>query len=169
MNLASETLDRILRAAAQMLAPFDDDAMSRQPAPGKWSPKQILGHLIDSAYNNHGRFLIAADQDHLRFPGYDQNAWVERNGYQEQDAREVVSTFFVVQSHLGQLLNNLPDELLNRQTTDHTFATMAMRPFPDGAPSCLGYFIEDYLFHLVHHLKQIDPDFKEDWYIGYQR
>jgi hypothetical protein len=169
LNPASETLHGILRAAAQMLAPFDEATLSHQPAPGKWSPKQILGHLIDSAYNNHGRFLMAADQDHLRFPGYDQNAWVNRNGYQQQDAREVVSTFLAVQSHLGHLLSNLPDDLLNRQTTEHAFATTAMRPFEEGAPSCLGYFIEDYLFHLVHHLKQIDPSFNEDWYIGYER
>ncbi|MFT5999672.1 MAG: hypothetical protein ACI81P_002130 [Neolewinella sp.] len=143
--------------------------MSRQPAPDKWSPKQVLGHLIDAAYNNHCRFLMAADQDHLRFPGYDQDAWGERNGYQQQDDREVVSTFFVVQSHLGQLLANLPDELLNRQTTEHAFATTAMCPFTAGAPSCLGCFIENFLFHLVHHLKQIGPAFNEDWYIGYQR
>jgi hypothetical protein len=169
MNLASQTLDGILRAAAQMLAPLDAETMSRQPAPHKWSPKQILGHLIDSAYNNHLRFLIAADQDHLLFPGYDQRAWVDRNGYQQRDAREVVSTFLTVQNHLGELLGSLPEELLNRQTTKHAFATTAMRPFTEGAPSCLGYFIEDYLFHLVHHLKQIDPNFEADWYIGYQR
>ena len=118
MNTAAITLHGILRAAAQMLAPLDAEAMGHQPAPGKWSPKHVLGHLIDSAYNNHRRFLMAADQDHLRFPGYNQTAWVDRNGYQNRDAHEVVSTFLAVQSHLGHLLASLPDDLLNRQTTE---------------------------------------------------
>ena len=167
-SIASQTLHSILRAAAQMLNKKDEKELSHQPAPGKWSPQQILGHLTDSAYNNHSRVLIAADQDHLRFPGYDQEAWVTRNGYQQREGREVVATFLAAQRHLAHLLATLPEGLLNRQTTEHDFDRMAMRKLMPGAPSSLGFLIEDYLFHLVHHLRQIDPEFSAEWYIGYR-
>lgn len=167
--IASKTLQSILRAAAQMLEKKSEKELSHHPALGKWSPKQVLGHLTDSAYNNHGRFLIAADQDHLRFPGYNQEAWVTRNGYQQREGREVITTFLAAQGHLAHLLATLPENLLNRKTSEHDFDRMAMRSVAPGAPSCLGFLIEDYLFHLVHHLRQIDPDFSADWYIGYQR
>ena len=169
MNLAPSTLHGILRAAAQMLVKFDDEFLSTQPAPGKWSPIQILGHLTDSAYNNHRRFLVAADQDHLRFEGYDQEAWVVRNGYQQRETAEVIETFRQAQIHLTEMLYQIPEALLNRQTREHDFDKMAMRRVEAGAESCLGFLIEDYLFHLVHHLKQIDPTFSAEWYIGYDK
>lgn len=169
MNLAPSTLHGILRAAAQMLVKFDDNFLSSPLAPGKWSPIQILGHLTDSAYNNHRRFLMAADQDHLRFAGYNQEAWVIRNGYQQRETAEVIETFRAAQHHLAEMLFHLPEELLNRKTREHDFDKMAMRPVQKGAESCLGFLIEDYLFHLVHHLKQIDPTFSAEWYIGYNK
>lgn len=169
MNTAFYTLHGILRAAAQMLMEFDDDFLGSQPAPGKWSPIQILGHLTDSAYNNHRRFLMAADQDHLRFDGYDQEAWVIRNGYQERETAEVIETFRAAQNHLAEMIGRIPEELMNRKTREHEFDRMAMRKVKPAAESCLGFLIEDYLFHLVHHLRQIDPNFDAEWYIGYEK
>ena len=66
------TIDR----AAERLGTFDDIEAGRPTAPGKWSKKEIVGHLIDSAANNHGRFVRAQLQDDLVFAGYDQDAWV---------------------------------------------------------------------------------------------
>jgi hypothetical protein len=169
MNLASSTLHGILRAAAQMFVKYDDEFLSQQPAPEKWSPIQILGHLTDSAYNNHRRFLMAADQDHLRFSGYNQEAWVIRNGYQERETGEVIETFRMAQHHLAEMIDRLPEELLSRKTREHELDKMAMRHVAPGSESCLGYMVEDYLFHLVHHLKQIDPTFSAEWYIGYDK
>ncbi len=151
-----------------MLADKEEDFLNHQPAPGRWSPKQIIGHLIDSAYNNHRRILLAMNQDHLRFVGYNQVDWVVKNRYQQRDIREVVSTFLAVQQHLAEMLSGLPQSLLERQTTDHEFDRMAMLKIPAGAPASLGFLIEDYLFHLVHHLRQIDAGFQAEWQLGYQ-
>ncbi|MEM9529117.1 MAG: DinB family protein, partial [Bacteroidota bacterium] len=70
--MPTKTLLSILRAAAPQLEAIPDEVFSQSSGPGRWSQKQILGHLIDSAYNNHQRFLRAPHQDHLRFVGYDQ-------------------------------------------------------------------------------------------------
>src|SRR6185503_3729287 len=71
-----DSFDRIVVEAAARLRAITDDAASTRPAPGKWSPKEIVGHLIDSAVNNQARFVRAQLQDDLIFPGYDQDAWV---------------------------------------------------------------------------------------------
>ena len=169
MSLAPSTLHGILRAAAEMFMNHDDAYLSKKPAPDKWSPIEILGHLTDSAYNNHRRFLMAADQNHLRFSGYNQEAWVVRNGYQQRETADVIETFRTAQLHLAEMLYHLPEELMNRKTREHDFDRMAMRKVAAGTESCLGFLIEDYLYHLVHHLKQIDPTFSAEWYIGYDK
>lgn len=113
--------------------------------------------------------MMAADQSHLRFSGYNQEAWVIRNGYQERETGEVIETFRIAQHHLAEMIDRLPEELLNRKTREHDLDKGAMRYVAPGSESCLGYMVEDYLFHLVHHLKQIDSTFSAEWYIGYDK
>ncbi|MEM1358196.1 MAG: DinB family protein, partial [Bacteroidota bacterium] len=113
--MPTKTLLSILRAAAPQLEAIPDEVFSQSSGPGRWSQKQILGHLIDSAYNNHQRFLRAPHQDHLRFVGYDQEEWVLRNAYQERDKAEVIQTFLTVQTHLAQAIATQPEEVLSRQ------------------------------------------------------
>ncbi|MEL7161262.1 MAG: DinB family protein [Bacteroidota bacterium] len=167
--MLSSQLLSIVAEAERRLSAIPTDELDHKPAADRWSKKEILGHLIDSAYNNHQRFLRAPSQDHLRFVGYDQNEWVRRNAYQQREAREVVATFLAVQRHLAHTIATLSPEVLERTTTDHEFDRMAMRAVPAGAPASLGFLIEDYLFHLVHHLRQICGEFATDWYAGYQR
>ncbi|MEO0731249.1 MAG: DinB family protein [Bacteroidota bacterium] len=167
--MLSDKLRTITDEAEDRLAALSPTEISTRPAPDRWSKKEILGHLIDSAYNNHQRFLRGATQDHLRFVGYDQEEWVRRNAYQERDAQEVIATFLVAQRHLAHVIDTLPPKVLDRTTSDHDFDRMAMRTVPAGSPASLGFLIEDYLFHLVHHLRQIFGEFTTDWYAGYQR
>ena len=70
---------------------IDDEAASTSPAPGKWSPKEVIGHLIDSAANNHGRFILAQQTDDMVFPTYDQEFWVAAQHYNERAWPELVS------------------------------------------------------------------------------
>lgn len=167
-TLLSENLRGILRVVAPLLRQIPEADLSHKAALNKWSGKEILGHLIDSAYNNHRRFLRAIDQEDLIFTGYDQEAWVVLNGYQEREGSEVIDTFLLVQQHLAALISRLPTERLNALTTRHEFHRMAMRSVEENSPSSLGFLIEDYLFHLMHHLRQIIPDFQAKWYAGYQ-
>jgi hypothetical protein len=74
---------RVVDQAARDLSDVDDSAARRKPAPRKWSIKEIVGHLIDSASNNHKRFVEAQAKDDLICLGYAQDAWVQLQRYQE--------------------------------------------------------------------------------------
>src|SRR6266498_1695508 len=80
------TIDR----AAERLAAVSDREAARSPAPGKWSKKEIVGHLIDSAANNHGRFVRAQLQEELVFPGYDQDAWVRVQRHRDRSWSDLI-------------------------------------------------------------------------------
>ena len=129
--------------------------ISSKPLPHKWSKKEILGHLIDSAYNNHQRFLRGQKKEDLIFEGYDQNEWVARNNYQQRDEKEVIALFLSVHFHLAELVDNISSDDLDRTTKNHNFDEICMNHVEKGKPSSLRYLVEDYIFHLEHHLGQI--------------
>lgn len=131
-----------------------------KPTPQKWSKIEILGHLIDSAYNNHRRFLLAVNQDHLIFDGYDQNEWVIRNQYNTRKIEEVVNAWQTANRQLRYCVDGLPQEVLLRKTTKHSFHKMCFNSIPEGQESSLHYLLWDYFDHMEHHLSQILPNYK---------
>ena len=71
----------------------DETAAVRPSGEGSWSPKEELGHLIDSAANNHMRFVRASLDGTYRGPGYAQRDWVSIHGYQKMPWSDIVSTW----------------------------------------------------------------------------
>lgn len=140
--------------SVRLLAIPERDA-SRSPAPGKWSPKEVIGHLIDSASNNHGRFVRASLSDEMVFPGYDQDAWVTAQRYNELAWRELISLWLSFNAHIASLIERIPPDRLSLQRTTHNLDQLAWRPVPRDQPVTLEYFVRDYLGHLKHHLAQI--------------
>lgn len=154
----SNQLHQIVAQAAPILKALDEAHFSLRPAPGKWSKKEILGHLIDSAYNNHQRFIRAEKQGNLVFSGYDQVDWVIKNNYQERALVELVDTWVITNEHLAILLAQLSTAAYEQQYTDHNFHQICMvRPAKE-EPMSLAYLVEDYIFHLQHHLAQLIED-----------
>ena len=76
-------LRNAIKKATPLLENIGDEPSRQSREPGKWSPREIIGHLIDSASNNHQRFVRALFQDDLVFPGYDQDAWVAAQAYRD--------------------------------------------------------------------------------------
>src|SRR5580765_418455 len=74
-DVASDLL-QIVEAALPRLRSVSDAEAARPRAPGKWSAKQVIGHLVDSAANNHQRFVRAQQGTELEFPGYAQDHWI---------------------------------------------------------------------------------------------
>lgn len=140
--------------SVRLLAISDKDA-SRKPAPDKWSPKEVIGHLIDSASNNHGRFVRASLSDDMVFPGYDQDAWVGVQRYNELAWRELVSLWLSFNAHIAAVVERIPSDRLSLQRTTHNLDKLAWKAVPRDQPVTLEYFIRDYLGHLKHHLAQI--------------
>ena len=154
-----QILDAIITQAAPQLNSISLEEFAFKENPGKWSKQEILGHLIDSAYNNHRRFLIATYQDSLVFDGYQQDNWVQLNGYQKRDHNEIIFTWVSANQHLSFLLESIPEEIIFKETTDHNFHVIGMKRPEEGTLSSLGYLIWDYLFHMEHHLAQILPNY----------
>ncbi len=128
-------------------------------APGKWSPKEIIGHLIDSASNNHQRFVRAQFKDDLIFDGYRQDEWVSAQHYQQEEWRQLVMLWKTFNLHLLHAVVQIPGPLLVKEHFRHNLDERAFKPVPKDRPATLEYFIIDYLDHMKHHLRQIIPDF----------
>ncbi|MBL7828579.1 MAG: DinB family protein [Saprospiraceae bacterium] len=114
--------------------------------PDRWSKQEILGHLIDSAANNHHKFVrtATAPGGHLEFVGYAQNQWVAVQNYQEMNWPELIEFWYTYNRHLVRLMENLP-----ASTHLHTISIDQQEPLT------LEFIMHDYNDHLEHHLSQI--------------
>lgn len=146
--------DAVNRAEAE-LSRLSDERARAHPAPGKWSTKEVIGHLIDSAANNHRRFVLGQLHEGLTFDGYEQDGWVRVQRYQDAPWPALVATWAAYNRHLVHLASVIPAETLTRERRDHNFQDIASRPIEKRAPTTLEWLIEDYVFHLEHHLGQI--------------
>jgi hypothetical protein len=152
---ASE-LQQLVGTYAARLSKLDDSAIRRRPAPGKWSIAEIIGHLVDSAANNHQRFVRGPRQDSLVFTGYAQDDWVAAQGYQNAEFVPLLELWRGYNLHLARVMQLMPAAARDKAYTRHNFDQVAFRPMPADKPATLGWFMEDYVEHLKHHLKQID-------------
>jgi len=151
---ARRLVDALNRATPALLA-LDDAATTRRPAPGKWSPREIIGHLVDSASNNHQRFVRMRDRDDLVVEGYEQDAWVAAQRYQDAPWAELVLLWMTYNRHLARLMAATPAADRERVRHRHNLDLRAYRPVPADRGATLGYFMNDYVDHLEHHLAQV--------------
>ena len=135
-------LSDIVDKAPSILRGADDETMSAKPAPGKWSKKEILGHLIDSAANNHQRFVRGQFELTPEIK-YDQNNWNKFSFHQQIDWEQMVSFWTEYNKQLIEIIKRIPPENLGRQVkVGNDLQT-------------LEFLIVDYVDHLEHHLNQI--------------
>lgn len=144
----------VREAAAKLLAVADEDAR-RRPAPGKWSMKEIIGHLIDSAANNHARFVRGQIEEGLRFDGYDQEAWVRVQKYQERPWGDLVRLWQAYNDHLAWVMASGDRIAIARPRGNHTLDRIAWQAVEADEKTTLAYFMRDYAAHLRHHLRQV--------------
>jgi len=108
------------------------------------SRKQILGHLIDSATNNHQRFIRMQLTPELQFPGYEQNAWVKLSHYEAPPWRELVILLAAYNRHLADVMEHIAPETLG-----HIWDYRGEGRYD------LEFVVTDYVVHLRHHVEQI--------------
>jgi DinB superfamily len=144
-----------IKKATPLLKGIGDEASRRPPKPGKWCPREVVGHLVDSASNNHQRFVRALFQDDLVFPGYDQDAWVSVQTYREEPWDDLIELWRTFNLHLARLMESVPEEQLSKSRSRHNLDVLAWKPFPREQPATLDYFMADYVAHLKHHLRQV--------------
>ena len=132
----------IIQKAPSMLTQISEEKMSEKPAPNKWSKKEIIGHLIDSATNNHHRF-VRGQFEAIPEIQYDQNGWNKYSFYQQIDSKQIILFWTIYNSQLIEIIKLIPKDKLERQVKvgDNLLT--------------IEYLIIDYVKHLEHHLKQV--------------
>jgi len=126
-----------------LLNAMDAQAFSAKPAPGKWSKKEVIGHLIDSAANNHHRFVRGQFED-MPFIRYDQNKWNEHNYYQQMDKAQVIAFWTIYNKQLLELIKRIPNNKLSNKVRTEGENGLTLQ-----------FLIEDYVVHMEHHLRQV--------------
>jgi hypothetical protein len=142
-ELADELRAEVGRAAENLQA-MGEEGAGRSRGPGRWVAKEILGHLIDSAVNNHMRFVRAQIVSPLVMPDYEQEAWVAIQRYRERPWAELVDLWVALNRHLAVVMEGVPAEKLQTPCR-----------IGDGEPGTLESLLRHYLEHLKHHLEQL--------------
>jgi hypothetical protein len=142
IDKAISRLNYLIANIPSILSAIGEEKMSEKPSPNKWSKKEILGHLLDSATNNHQRF-VRGQFEIIPEIRYDQNKWNEYSFYQQIDSNQIISFWTVYNRQLVEIIKRVSIENLKREvkTGENLFT--------------IEFLINDYVEHLEHHLKQI--------------
>lgn len=143
-----ELLDIVVSYAIK-IKDIPEMEFSAKPLANKWSKKEVLGHLIDSAQNNMRRFIVA--QYETTPPPkiiYDQDFWVRASNYQQMKKEDIVTLWTIVNQQLAGVLRNMP-----RAHFSHTADTGRLKT----ELHTLEWLAIDYVKHMKHHLNQIFP------------
>lgn len=142
-GLATQLQETVDRETVHLCNVREEDAV-KKPAPNKWSHKEELGHLIDSACNNHLRFVVGSTQPKFQGAGYEQDAWVDRHGYNEMPWADILDFWKRYNHFLATLVGRIPADRMQTPCI-----------IGNGAPVTLQFVIEDYILHLQHHVDHI--------------
>ena len=141
-STALSRLELLCDTIPTLLHQIEQPVFTQKTNPEKWSKKEILGHLIDSATNNHHRFVRAQFEINFKLT-YDQNNWNSYNYYQQISATQLIDFWTVYNMQLVALLRNISPEQLQ------------LCCYVGDQLSTLDFLIVDYVQHLEHHLHQI--------------
>lgn len=140
-----QILKNIVNEELQRFVNISEEEWSAKISPDKWSKKEILGHLCDSALSNIRRFVITQYKENENIV-YDQNFWVKAQNYQNVPTSDIINLWKFLNLQIVNVVENIPDEDLQR-TCDMTKTETKI--------FTLEYIINDYIDHLQHHLKAI--------------
>lgn len=133
-----------LIAVPGRLAAISLERAAAKPAPDAWSPKEELGHLIDSADNNHQRIVRAQLENNLALPDYDGDRWVELHGYHNREWTDLIALW-----RSGNTLLLSAAEAAPESAWLHTLTVGGSEPMT------LSFIFDDYIAHMAVHLRHI--------------
>lgn len=142
MNNAIERLRFAIRELPAVLARITDAEASEPQGPNRWAKKEVVGHLIDSASNNHQRFVRGQLEAGQTFPRYEQEGWVRVQRYCAAPWAELIDLWRLYNRHLLRVAESMPEEA--RRSTCRV---------GDGTELTLAALFVDYVDHLEHHIR----------------
>lgn len=143
MQATIEHLEKIIKNYYRRLESIPEEEYAAKPRPDKWSKKEILGHLVDSAQNNIRRFIVTQYEE-LPHIGYEQNKWVALNGYQDHPSGDLVVLWRLLNRQMCRILSGIGPDAAQRK------CIMANKN-----AYTIEWMAADYCNHLLHHLHQI--------------
>lgn len=141
MTPIAEELNTIINKYRSSFQSIGEDEFNFKPSPVKWSKKEILGHLIDSAQNNIRRFIVAQYEDKPKIV-YNQDKWVALSDYQHYNRDDLVELWWLLNKHISHILKNMEPEMVKRECQTEESHN-------------LEWLAGDYIRHLRHHLHQV--------------
>ncbi len=125
-----------------VLIQINEDEMAKKVAFNKWSKKEILGHLIDSATNNHQRF-VRGQFETVPEISYDQNNWNTFSYYQQIDSQQIITFWTIYNRQLIEIIKRIPSDNLKKMIRV-------------GAKTVtIENLVIEYIEHLEHHINQL--------------
>src|SRR5262245_34527179 len=106
MEKVCNELDSIVKEFEAKFSQIADAEFSAKPNPAKWSKKEVVGHLIDSAHSNLRRFVVG-QYDHQPNIVYQQDFWVQTNGYQQAKKEDVITLWRLMNQQIATVLSNM--------------------------------------------------------------
>ncbi len=144
MREVTKRLNYLIEALPIRVKQFQEQDFSAQLS-NKWSKKEILGHLCDSATNNHHRFIkIQLERQPFVVVPYNQNNWVLIQNYQAMPIIEIVCFWTTLNRHIVRVISEIPEDRL-----------LYLCDIGNNKSVTLTELIQDYLRHIDHHLRQI--------------
>lgn len=147
MRSIADRLSETVRLAKPPLLSISEARASEKRYAEKWSLKEILGHLVDSAANNHQRIVRMQESRDIGMFTYTQEHWVASQKYHLEPWEAIVDLWFHYNVHLAHIIGEVDPRTLEH-VCDMGYAS----------PATLAFVIEDYLRHVQHHLGQIFDD-----------
>ena len=144
-----EELRGLIEHATKNFTQFSDEAWSTKPAPEKWSKKEILGHLIDSALTNLRRFVMTQYLQEQNIV-YHQDEWVVLQHYQQADTAELIALWQLLNKQIIRVTSQIPQEKMQNLCDTGKYGSSEKQT--------LDFLISDYNEHMKHHLRAILED-----------
>ncbi|MBY6038033.1 DinB family protein [Fictibacillus nanhaiensis] len=112
-----QILGEQMKETVTMLSSLSEEQSKFRYAPGKWSIKEVIGHITDTERIMSFRLLSIARGESALLPGYDENQYVEEAEFDKQSLNELLDHFACVRQSTIHLLKSLSQEMLARRGT----------------------------------------------------
>jgi hypothetical protein len=141
MELIAKDLETTISQYYPVLKSLDESRLAHKPSPSKWSKKEVIGHLTDSAQSNIRRFIVA-QYEKIPTITYNQDKWVAIAGYQQWNSNDLIDLWYLLNRQICEILKNTSAETAQRQCMTEELHTIE-------------WLAKDYIKHLKHHMHQV--------------